>query len=83
MQAFHLEATAIKNQRKTLDSTQQQLIRRKAMLCAEEKQLHNEYELLHKKCTHPNEHVTVEYEQCAYGGKTKMCLLCGWSDYTD
>lgn len=75
--------TIIENQRKALDSLQKQLSRRKAILCAEEKQLRNEYEMLQKQCKHPKQYFMVEYEHGVYGGKTKMCTLCGWSYYTD
>jgi len=73
----------IEHQKQKLDDLSKQLCRRKQTLLREEEKLQQQYESLQKQCIHPKTSIVIEYEQCAYGGRTKTCTLCGWSNYSD
>lgn len=67
--------------RKALDCERRALQEEKSHLHARDLELQMQYEKLHKYCTHPSEHVNIDYETGPYGGKSYICALCGWEDY--
>lgn len=73
----------IQNERTQLDILRETLQKEQNILTAKYKTLRESYDQLRSTCSHPREHLIVELEEGAYGGKTKTCSLCGWSHYSD
>jgi hypothetical protein len=73
----------IQRERTQLDILTNALQIEQNILNAKYKKMSEAYTRLRKTCSHPQEHLRVELEEGVYGGKTKTCLLCGWSYYSD
>jgi cytochrome c556 len=73
----------IQKERTQLDKLTDDLRIEQNTLNAKYKKISEAYAQLRKMCSHPQEHFRVELEEGVYGGKTKTCLLCGWSHYSD